>query len=152
MAGFEIVVRPVVFPNLRPAPARSLPPPDDPEKGFAVIRGNGAKSVSLSYSYSASWSKSRPTEMERRSDEVTVYQEEDDGTVNKDNYVKMKVANRIKMRRENDPYEKKDGSTGLPPGRLGINETSYYQRVKPSNNVEVTRTDIVDKADSGGGE
>src|SRR4029077_863167 len=104
MAGFEIVVRPVVFPNIRPAPARSLPPPDDPEKGFATIRGNGAKVVSLSYSYSESWSKSRPTETERRSDEARIYQMDDDGTVNQNNYVDVRWANRIKMKRqEGDP-------------------------------------------------
>jgi hypothetical protein len=39
MAGFETVVRPAVFPDIRPAPARSLPPADDPEKGMCVITG-----------------------------------------------------------------------------------------------------------------
>lgn len=152
MAGFEVVVRPVVLPSIRPAPARSLPPQDDPTKGFAVIKGNGAKSVTLSHSYSVSWSKSRPTEVERRSDEVTIYQREDDGTVNRDNFVKMNVANRIKMRREEgDPVPRIDNPLGLPrPSRLGIDETSYYKRVEPSDNVEIGRVDIIEKNPAAG--
>ena len=98
MAGFEVVVRPVVFPNIRPAPARSLPPVDDPTKGFAVIKGNGAKSMTTSYSFSMSMSRSRSVETERRVDEARVYQMEDDGTVNRDNFVDIQAANRIKKR------------------------------------------------------
>ena len=37
-------------------------------------------------------------ETERRVDEVRVYQKDDDGTVNKDNFVDIEVANKIKMR------------------------------------------------------
>ena len=50
MAGFEVVVRPVVFPDIRPAPARSLPPADDPTKGFCEITGAGNFPVQLSFS------------------------------------------------------------------------------------------------------
>ncbi len=37
MAGLEVVVRPVVFPNIRPAPARALAPEDNPDQGIAVL-------------------------------------------------------------------------------------------------------------------
>lgn len=149
MAGFEVVVRPVVFPDIRPAPARSLPPADDPEKGFAVIKGNGAKAMTLSESFSMSMSKSRPMETERRSDEARIYQMDDDGTVNRDNFVDVKAANRIKMRRqEGDPIPKQDNPMGLP--RPTAPEVSYYKRVEPSDNVEIMKTDIVEKNPAAG--
>jgi hypothetical protein len=152
MAGFEVVVRPVVFPDIRPAPARSLPPADDPAKGMCVITGTGSFPVQLSFSTSVSTSKSKPVETERRSDEVRVYQMDDDGTVNKDNFVDVKAANRIKMRRqEGDPVPKLDDTAGLPrPKRLGIEEVSDYQRVKESDNVEIRRKDVVEKSDLAG--
>jgi len=96
--GFEVVVRPVVFPNIRPAPARSLPPQDDPTKGFAQIRGNGATTVGLSYSYSASASSSQKVEDKRRVDVARVYQQDKDKTVNKENFVDIEVANKIWMK------------------------------------------------------
>jgi hypothetical protein len=152
MAGFEVVVRPVVFPDIRPAPARSLPPADDPEKGMCVITGGGSFPVQLSHSTSVSTSKSKPVETERRSDEVRIYQVEDDGTVNKDNFVDVKAANRIKMRRqEGDPVPRLDDAGGLPrPQRLGIEETSYYKKVDESDSVEIRKRDIVEKNDAAG--
>lgn len=152
MAGLEVVVRPVVFPDIRPAPGRSLPPQNDPDKGFAVIKGNGAKAMTTTESFTMSMSKSRPVETERRSDEVTIYQMDDDGTVNRDNFVKTKVANRIKMRRqEGDPVPSLDNTGGLPrPSPLGVQETSYYRRVEPSDNVEIGRVDIIEKNKAAG--
>src|SRR4249919_750834 len=146
MAGLEVVVRPVVFPDIRPAPARTLPPVDDPAKGICVITGGGSFPVQLSHSTSVNTSKSKPVETERRSDEVTIYQMDDDGTVNRDNFVKMKAANRITMRRqEGDSVPKIDNVDGLPrPQRLGLNEVSYYRRVEPSENIEIGKVDIIE--------
>ena len=98
MSGFEIIVRPVVFPNIRPQAARSLPPEDDPEKGKATIRGNPAKVFSLSYSYSFSASSSNEEETERQFDEVRVYQKRDDGTINRKNFVDLEVSNKISIK------------------------------------------------------
>jgi len=95
MAGLEVVVRPVIFPDIRPRARQSLPPQDDPDKGFAVIKGQPAQGVGISYSMSISSSKEHQQETERRVDVVRVYQEEEDGTINKQNYVDMEVANRI---------------------------------------------------------
>ena len=51
MAGFEVVVRPVVFPNIRPAPARSLPPRGRSRQGH--LRHPAARAASSSiYRYS----------------------------------------------------------------------------------------------------
>src|SRR5262245_20656697 len=98
MAGFETVVRPSVLPNIRPAPARSVPIADDADTGFCIIRGNGAKSISLSYSYSQSASTSQPTEEKREVDTMRVYQKSNDGDINRDNYVDVNRARKLWMK------------------------------------------------------
>jgi len=97
MAGLEVVVRPVIFPNIRPTARQSLPPQDDPTKGFAVIRGNPASSGQISESQSGSASTSSPKEEERTVDKVRVFQKDDTGEVNRDNYVDLEVPTNIKM-------------------------------------------------------
>ena len=74
MAGFETIVRPVVFPNIRPQRTRPLLPQEDPEEGKAVIGGSGGGVISLSYTLTQTAQVSRPTETERRVDEMRVYQ------------------------------------------------------------------------------
>lgn len=148
MAGLEVVVRPIVFPDIRPAPARSLPPQDDPEKGFAVIKGNGAKSLTLSDSFSMSMSKSSPTETQRREDEVRTYQMDDDGTVNKNNFIDTRVANKIWTKDGGEDVP--EGALFIPGGSKGAKGNSYeiatyYQRQLEADNVEVMRKDIIRK-------
>jgi len=148
MAGLEVVVRPFVFPDIRPRAKQSLPPQDDPEKGFAKIDGQPAQQVSLSHSMSVSSSHNRPVEVSRRVDEARVYQEEDDGTLNRDNFVDMKVANKITMREEGDrvPTAKEAWLEGLPrPTGLNFEKPNFYKRVEETNNVEVKRRDIIEK-------
>jgi hypothetical protein len=157
MAGFEVVVRPVVFPNIRPAPARSLPPADDPTKGFCEITGGGSFPVQLSFSQSVSTSKSKPTETERREDEVRVYQMDEGGAVNKDNFVDVAVANRITMRDpgRNDGPGPKPGDTFIPGGSVGAKGNSheiamYYQRQLEQENIEIRKRDQIRKNPRGG--
>jgi hypothetical protein len=140
MAGLEVVVRPVVFPDIRPRARQSLPPQDDPERGLAVIQGNPAGTASMSYSWSTSSSHSNPKETERRSDQVRVYQQKDDGTVNKDNFVDLKVPNRITM----EEGKGKDKDLGVDTRKY------YYKRPEESENVEITRKDIIEKSDPRG--
>ena len=137
MAGFEVVVRPVVFPDIRPSPARSLPPQQDPTKGFAVIKGNGAKSMTTSESFSMSMSKSRPTETERRVDETRIYQMDDDGTVNKDNFVDVEVANRITMLRQAVTKQRGEAQR--------VSEENYYKRIQEERNIEIKKRDQIRK-------
>ena len=164
MRGFEVVVRPVVFPNIRPAPARSLPPQDDPDKGFAVIHGNGANQVGLSTSFSASTSTNKRKETQRRVDDVRVYQQEDDGTVNKENFVDIQVPNKIWMK---GPPEQSPGFNGdeaepdapgrgftaddlVPKSKDGqTNEVMihYYRPVQEAKNIEVKRKNIIVRND-----
>lgn len=161
MAGFEAIVRPVVFPNIRPTPKQSVRPneaaTDDPEKGFCVIRGTSGKIVQLSQSYSSSTSQERPTEIERRSDEVRVYQKKDDGSVNRENFVDIDVANRIKMRTGKGPQQTFKGFTGddvVPtiPGRGYTGDdikTFHYKRLKEADNIEIKKKDKVEKNEEG---
>lgn len=149
MAGLEVVVRPVVFPNIRPTPARVLPPEDDPTKGFAVIRGNPGKQVDLTFSTSISTSKSRGVETERRVDEMRVYQVDDDGKVNKKNFVNVEVANRIKSRGAKGPAVDTSGPGFGTPG-TGSNMTweerqDFYKKAEETENIEKRKTDVIKK-------
>jgi hypothetical protein len=95
--GFEVVVRPVVFPNIRPAPAQPRPAADDPTQGIARINGSSGQFLDLQYSNSINSSQSNPNETKRRVDVARVYQKDDDGNVNEDNFVDIEVANKIWM-------------------------------------------------------
>jgi len=158
MAGFEIVVRPVVFPDIRPAPAQPVPPADEPDKGFATIRGNGAKQFSQSSNYSASASSSQRTETKRREDEARVYQMHDDGRVNKKNFVDIRSPTKIWMK--GPPTGNTKNKPG-PEGPMTGDDLSdytyspgtgvyYYTRMKEKDNIEIRRRDIV--TDSSGQE
>jgi len=157
MAGFEVVVRPVIFPDIRPRAKQSLAPQDDPEKGLAVISGNPAEAVGLSYSWSASASYSKPREKWRRVDGVRVFQMKEPeggggggGGVNRKNYIDAEVANKIAM-------EEPGGGQGpvLPPGTAeqtpgGLQEALqyyYYQRQREDSNIEILQRNTMRYAD-----
>ena len=146
MAGFEIVVRPAVFPNIRPAPARLLPPADDPEKGFAVIRGNPAKMMSLSYSYSFNASSGNATETEREVDEARIYQQDDDGTIDRDNFIDVQVPTEIKNKGRSRDGASATMSTsekeaqGRRP-RLMERWIERFKRQEEQENIEILETD-----------
>jgi len=146
MAGFEVVVRPVITPSIRPAPARSLPPEDDPAKGICEIKGTGSHPISLSHSSSVSWSQTKPVETERRVDTARVYQEDDDGEVNRDNFVDIEVANRINMKDaqpgfNGDDLKKTDGK-----GYTGDDTPFHYDRVKERPSSEIKARDKIIKS------
>jgi hypothetical protein len=89
--GFEVVVRPAVFPNIRPAPPQVLLPADAPDKGFAVINGSGGGLIDLPFSRSSSWSKSRMVEVRRHFDKARMYYTRPDGTLDKSKYWEFEV-------------------------------------------------------------
>jgi hypothetical protein len=117
--GFEVVVRPVVFPNIRPAPAQPVPPASDPKQGIATINGSSGQFVELQYSNSINSSSSNPSEKKRRYDVARVYQKDDAGNVNQDNFVDINVANRIWM---------DDGS---------VQSRYSYDPVQEDDNIEI---------------
>ena len=161
MAGLEVVVRPVVLPNIRPSPARSLPPADNPESGFCTIRGNPATQVDLSNSWSRSMSRSHHVETERRVDDARVYQMNDDGTVNRKNFVDVEVANKIKTRGGKRPAldgrtpievtseEDTGGGVTVPGGSSAKGNATeiatWYARQLEAQNVEIKRRDRTKK-------
>lgn len=147
MASFEVVVRPAVLPNIRPAPKQSLPPQDDPEKGFAVIRGNGAKQVDLSNGWSVSASTSQKKEEKRRVDTARVYQKEEDGTINRDNFVDVEIPNKIWMKGGSQPSAP---FTGGPAGGIASGSSLAQQAeawrfapAKEKDNVEIKDRDKI---------
>jgi hypothetical protein len=117
--GFEVVVRPVVFPNIRPAPAQSRPPADDPNQGIATIHGSSGQFLDLQYSWSLNSSQSNPNETKRRYDVARVYQMDDDKNVNRDTFVDIEVANRIWM------------DDGTVQNRYG------YSPIQEADNIEI---------------
>jgi hypothetical protein len=98
MAGFEVVVRPMVLPNIRPAPARVLPPQDDPEKGICVIGGGGGGPIDLPYSFSVSYSTQAGAQESRRQfDKQRVYRMDEKGNVDKSTYVDLERLSRVRL-------------------------------------------------------
>lgn len=142
MAGLEVVVRPVVFPDIRPRPRPSLPPQNDPTKGFAVIKGNPASSVGLSDNWNVSSSKTRPQERQRRVDEARVYQMEDDGTVNRKNFVDVHAATKVWMV---DPGVGRIENNVFVPNQARIETPSTYARPVEADNIEIRNRDIIKK-------
>src|SRR4029077_10169427 len=106
MAGLEVVVRPVVFPNIRPVQARFLAPPDDPAKGVATLSGQGGQFIELPRSEEQSAQRSKAVETERTVDVERVYQKvtNPDGSkeINRENYVDVERAKKITLRNAND--------------------------------------------------
>lgn len=138
MVGFEVVVRPVVFPAIRPTSARPAAPQDDPGNDVALIAGLGGKLIDLSFSQSGSVSRSRPTEVSRVVDVQRVKQKEPDGTVNEDNYVDVETTKRMTMQ-----------------GGDGGRTTYYYAPPPEADNIETIEKDVTIKnpnwSEGGGG-
>lgn len=131
--ALEVVVRPVVFPNIRPARPRLLTTPDDPSQGIVVLSSGGGTFVGTSYSYSYSYSSSKPhKEKKRQVDKKRVYQktQNDDGTstINKDNYVDIEQMKKVLL------------VGGTEPQRI------VYAPYKDADNIEVLETDVTKTA------
>lgn len=143
MAGFEVVVRPVVFPNIRPQPARSLPPVNDPTQGFAEIHGNPAKTADVPYSFSASTSKSIQKESQRKVDGARIYQKNPDGTINRKNFIDVEVAKKIVMKGEKPAGPGFGGTAKEEAGAREELKNYYYRPVQEDKNIEVYLRDKV---------
>jgi hypothetical protein len=151
--GFEVVVRPVVFPDIRPAPAQPVPPADDPTKGFATISGNGGKSFTLQWSYSSTASTSQRTEIKRREDEARVYQKDKKGKINKENFVDIRAKNKVWMKGPpSSPTDNRPSfgfgqgpMAGAPTSRPFGPETDVYNyvRMQEKDNIEIRKRNII---------
>jgi hypothetical protein len=135
MAGFEVIVRPIVFPNIRPGPARVLAPPDDPEQGKFVLSGGSGKFMGTSLSRSISVSKQSPhKEKKRQFDKERVYQVDEAGNINKANFVDIERLSRIRLE-----------SDGGDDNQEILNET--YAKPPKADNIETLETDQTRIAD-----
>jgi hypothetical protein len=128
MAGFEVVVRPVVLPAIRPTPARPAAPQDDPEKDIAVIAGLGGKLIDLAFSQSGSVSRSRLVEVRRVYDLIRMYAYDESGTIIRDVYLDIEVVTRVEF---------------VING--GVSWTEQYAHQAYGPNVEVLAQDLVRK-------
>src|SRR5580765_4972174 len=95
--GFEVVVRPAVFSNIRPPAARALSIEDAPDKGIASISGGNSQLVDLTYTMSSSWSRSRMVEVIRHYDKARIYYTRPDGTLDRDQYWEFEVLRSIEF-------------------------------------------------------
>ena len=78
MAGFEVIVRPVILPNIRPALPRILPPVPDPSQGLFVLSGGDGNFLGISTTFSVSFSQQQPhKEAVRQYDTERVYKKND---------------------------------------------------------------------------
>jgi hypothetical protein len=136
MAGLEVVVRPFVFPNIRPAPARALAPTDNPTNGIATLGGSGGRTIELTHSFSISTSKSTTeSETKRVVDVDRVYQVEEDGTINKKNYVDVERTTKAR-------FEADDPDAGASPAersRRAIKRI-YGAHTPQPDNIETQET------------
>jgi hypothetical protein len=124
--GFEVVVRPAVFPSIRPAAPRVLVPADDPTQGVAVLTGGGGKFIGLSLSWSASFSQSGPQQETRRQfDKQKVYQTDEHGNINRSNFIEIERLKKVRM-------ETDSGAVKL-----------MYSDPPPASNVETTEADVI---------
>jgi hypothetical protein len=110
MAGFEVIVRPAVLPNIRPASARVLPPQDNPEQGICTISGGGGGLIDLSYTFSASFSSNAPAqESKRQVDKERVHQVTTDAggasIMHQDNYVEVERLKRVRLETPSGPIK-----------------------------------------------
>ena len=143
MAGFEVIVRPVVFPDIRPQAPRVLPPVDDPTKGICEIKGTSSFTAQFSTSSSFSVSYGKNKETKRRVDTARVYQANDDGSVNRDNFVDIDVPNKIWKRGAKAPSsaaaamspEEKDQRAR--DARSYEAWTEYFKKVTEKKNIEI---------------
>ena len=135
--GFEVVVRPVVFPNIRPQPAQSQPPASDPTQGLARINGSSGQFLDLQYSNSINSSSSHQKETKRIYDVARVYQQEDPdaegnpGKINKDNFVDINVAKKIYMKDGQSVSTKYNYVAPVDKPNIKIIERNKVQIAKP---------------------
>jgi len=127
--SFEVVVRPAVVPNIRPAPAQpSSPIEGNSTQGMATIHGASGRYLELPYSISFSSSTPKYKEKKRRVDEVRIYQQD-----NHDNYVDVQSANKLWM----DTSQIKAGTN--------ITTTYTYTSTAddPPDNVDILRRNVI---------
>jgi hypothetical protein len=132
MSGLEVVVRPVVLPNIRPAVPRVLAPPDDPEQGIVTLGGSGGRLIDLPYHFTSSVQRQLPHyEQERTFDVNKIKQKDKDGKINEDNFVSSEMMKKL--------------TVVSPDGT--VTQWNFADPPK-ADNIEITEKDQVRKAET----
>ena len=88
--GLEVVVRPVVLPNIRPAVPRRIAPPDDPTKGLAALSGGGGRVHRHLVKFQRQLFEvrtARETDARQVDSRGSIRRMNPDGTINKNNFI-----------------------------------------------------------------
>lgn len=129
--GFEVVVRPAVLPNIRPSTPRVMAPPDNPESGICTLSGGSGKFVNTVYSWSVSVSRSMPqVETRRQVDVERVYQVDDRGNSNKNNFVDVEPLRKVRLDSEKGPVKV---IYGKPPPRANVERLETGRVIIPED-------------------
>lgn len=126
MSGFEVIVRPVVLPNIRPAPARTKAADDDEDRGVCVLNGSSGQLIDLSISENSNISRSRTKETKRRFDEVRIKKKDDAGNIDEETFVDVEVLKKVWLING-------DGTV----------DTRRYADFEERDNTEILRRDVV---------
>jgi hypothetical protein len=135
MADFEIIVRPAILPNIRPARQPRMPTPAAAaDQNMVVLSGgnSGAKWVDLTTSTSYSMSRQKHIETKRTFDVERIYRKDDDDKVDKSQYVDVERVKKVETR---------DGT--------GVKSQTVYAKPPDRDNVKILETGVVRSAEKG---
>lgn len=136
MAGIEVIVRPAVFPDIRPT-AKETKANADPDAGRTIWTGSDGLVLDLNLTLTQSMSKSVNTEVKRIYDIARIYKTTPDPdnpqaapSIDRNTYVDVEMPHAIRMQKY------KDGPT-----------FDYYYRKPvaddyPNGNVEIMEEDL----------
>jgi hypothetical protein len=147
MAKFETIVRPVVFPNIRPPARVRAAELEGEDEAPHVIRGQSGGVTDLPRSWSVNTSRSKRREIKRRVDEVRVFKMDENGNVAEDVWIDMHLTNKIWYREPGRSGGINESSgAGTPGGGSGeFDSQVFLQRQQEKKNVRIRKTDIIIK-------
>lgn len=159
--ALEVIVRPAVFPDIRPGNARDARS-DDPSRGRAVIGGGGGQVIDLVQSQSSNTQKQHQTEEIRVSDIIRVYRikttpKPPPGQIdpNYDPKIPLQSNERIDF---NVYVDQENMWQVITVMHTGETRRTYYRRIAdhldedyPKGNARVVVTDIMTKTGQGRG-
>lgn len=97
MRSLEIIVRPAVLPDVRPAPAQPFVAPPEEDEGFVEIVGARGAAINLAQSHSSSFTRQRGRELGRTFDLMRVKQKDENGNIVPENFVDIEAVTRLRM-------------------------------------------------------
>jgi hypothetical protein len=140
--GLTQVVRPSVFPDIRPqVSVTDFPQADqqtDPNVGRTILTGNDGEVLDLSYNFSRSMQKQRNREEKRQYDIARIYRVIPDqsggssGKIDKGTYVDVEMPHQIQLRER----------TSKGPPRLDVYRQPQAKDY-PNGNVEILERNLV---------